>query len=348
MSAAFDTVSHEVLLGKLKLYGVSDQALGRFAAYFSNRAQQCEIGGARSSIIKILHGVFQGSILGPLLFICFMNDVVVLGTLTVLFILYADDTTIVVKLTGNLVNDQALDDQKMEEISTYMNANSLAFNFKKTNLINVSVRKREDPGIVLNLYNEVIQPVDAARLLGVQITKDLTQNYYINDMEGENLMSQVEQRFRAFGLLSTMTSVAKLKQLGYGIIVSKLAFGVTFWADAPDYLLNKVDVFLNKVVRTIFNLPDRTSNKTMKKYYMDLSWMQIRELRSYHDILTLESIMSSHQPWSFASQLQNEFARITAEQGQIRMTQETSPNYGPRREAFFSRACRLYKLTTCI
>ena len=173
MSAAFDTVSNEVLLGKLKLYGVSDQALGRFAAYFSNRAQQCEIGGARSSIIKILHGVFKGSILGPLLFICFMNDVVVLGTLIVLFILYADDTTIVVKLTGNLLEDQGLVDQKMEEISTYMNANSLAFNFKKTNLINVSVRKREDPGVVLNLNNEVIQPVEAARLLGVQITKDL-------------------------------------------------------------------------------------------------------------------------------------------------------------------------------
>ena len=150
MSAAIDAISHEVLLGKLKLYGVTEQALGWFASYFSNRAQQCEIGGARSSIIRILHGVFQGSILGPLLFICFMNDVVVLGTLIVLFILYADDTTIVVKLTGNLLEDQGLVDQKMEEISTYMNANSLAFNFKKTNLINVSVRKREDPGVVLN------------------------------------------------------------------------------------------------------------------------------------------------------------------------------------------------------
>ena len=101
--------------------------------------------------------------------------------------------------------------------------------------------------VVLNLNNEVIQPVDAARLLGIQITKDLSQNYYINDMQGENLLSQVESRFKAFNLLSKMTSVAKLKQLGYGIIVSKLAFGVTFWANAPDYLLNKVDVFLNKL-----------------------------------------------------------------------------------------------------
>ena len=135
-----------------------------------------------------------------------------------------------------------------------------------------------------------------------------------------------------------------MKQLGYGIIVSKLAFGVTFWANAPEYLLNQVDVFLNKVIRKIYNLPDTTPNRTLKRYYMELGWMQARELRSYHDILILETVMKSHQPWSFAKQLNQEFARITrtAQQGQIRMTQKTTPNYGPLREAFLSRACRLF------
>ena len=82
-----------------------------------------------------------------------------------------------------------------------MNANSLAFNIKKTNLINVSVWKREDPDVFLNLNNEVIQPVEAASLLGIQITKDWSQNYYISEMR-ENHVSQVEQRFRGFRLLS--------------------------------------------------------------------------------------------------------------------------------------------------
>ena len=82
-----------------------------------------------------------------------------------------------------------------------MNANSLAFNFKKTNLINVSVWKREDPDVFLNLNNEVIQPVEAVSLLGIQITKDWSQNYYISEMR-ENHVSQVEQRFRGFRLLS--------------------------------------------------------------------------------------------------------------------------------------------------
>ena len=98
-----------------------------------------------------------------------------------------------------------------------------------------------------NLNNEVIQPVEAASLLGIQITKDWSQNYYISEMR-ENHVSQVEQRFRGFRLLSKMTTTNKLKQLGSGFIDSKLAFGVTFWANAPDYLINRVDVFLNKVV----------------------------------------------------------------------------------------------------
>ena len=60
--------------------------------------------------------------------------------------------------------------------------------------------------------------------------------------------------------------------------------------------------------------------------------------------LSLETVMKTHQPWSFASQLNQEFARLTrtAQQGQIRMTQDTAPNYGPLREAFLSRACRLF------
>ena len=140
-----------------------------------------------------------------------------------------------------------------------------------------------------------------------------------------------------------MTTKEKLKLLGYGIM-SKLAFGVTFWANVPNYLLKSVDVFMNKVVRKIFDLPDDYPNRLLRRKYIELGWMQTRELRSYHDILTLESIMHSKHPLSFAEQLQTEFDRITrtAQQGNIRMTQETAPLYGPRREAFFSRACRLY------
>ena len=64
----------------------------------------------------------------------------------------------------------------------------------------------------------------------------------------------------------------------------------------------------------------------------------------YHDIITLETIMDTSHPMSFALQLKNEFERNTrrAEQGHIRMTQDTAPVYGPRKDFFISRACHLY------
>ena len=167
--------------------------------------QYCEIGAAQSVIIKIIHGVFQGSILGPLVFIIFMNDVIVLSNNNILIVIYADDTTICIKLSGNLVSDQEMVDNKMLEISDFMNANSLAFNFKKTKLVNCSVRKREDPGVVLNLNNEVIHPENAARLLGLYVTRDMTHHYFLNEMEN-NLLSQVRSRFNAFKLLSKLTT----------------------------------------------------------------------------------------------------------------------------------------------
>ena len=67
LSAAFDTIDHTVLIDKLKLYGLDDGAIRWFKNYFSDRAQYCEIGAARSTIIKILHGVFQGDFSIPLL-----------------------------------------------------------------------------------------------------------------------------------------------------------------------------------------------------------------------------------------------------------------------------------------
>ena len=134
ISAAFDTIDHEVLIDKLKLYGLDGGAIRWFKNYFSDKAQYCEIGAARSTIIKIVHGVFQGSILGPLVFIIFMNDCTIIGNKNILFIIYADDTTMSIKLSGNYQNDQELVNMKMNKISEFMNSNQLAFNFKKTNL----------------------------------------------------------------------------------------------------------------------------------------------------------------------------------------------------------------------
>ena len=94
LSKAFDTLDHKILLSKLQYHGVTGTALSWFNNYLSNRSQYVEINGISSDVKKNIDtGVPQGSILGPLLFLIYMNDIPNVSKIFK-FILYADDTTL--------------------------------------------------------------------------------------------------------------------------------------------------------------------------------------------------------------------------------------------------------------
>ena len=91
LSSAFDTVNHNLLVEKLKLYGLSENAIKFIQCYLRGRSQFCDINGAKSSTKDIDVGVFQGSVAGPLLFIIFFNDIMELEDRDTLISGYADD-----------------------------------------------------------------------------------------------------------------------------------------------------------------------------------------------------------------------------------------------------------------
>ena len=97
LSKVFDTLDHEILLNKLQYYGIKDVALYLFSRYLSDRFQFVEMDGFRSDLLNIATGVSQGSILGPLLFIIYVNDMHSIRD-KFNFIAYADDTTLIISL----------------------------------------------------------------------------------------------------------------------------------------------------------------------------------------------------------------------------------------------------------
>ena len=128
-SKAFDMVEHDILLAKLYNYGIRGVALDWIKSYLSNREQYVFLNGKKSAVANIKFGVPQGSILGPLLFVIYINDIPNVSELAT-FILYADDANIII--TGECeaeVRDQLT--VLINKLVNWVDSNGLALNLKK-------------------------------------------------------------------------------------------------------------------------------------------------------------------------------------------------------------------------
>ena len=136
LSKAFDTLDHTILSNKLRYYGIADISLKWFMSYLFQRTQYIEVNGIQSSKNVILTGVPRGSILGPLLFLIYMNDIPS-ATEYLTFILYADDTMLFSTMPYSLpiLRDEhnVLINGELLKVNDWLEANRLSFNVKKLN-----------------------------------------------------------------------------------------------------------------------------------------------------------------------------------------------------------------------
>ncbi len=137
LSKVFDTINHTILLEKLKYYGIDGIALKLMESYMTNRIHQLEIDGVKSDLLNLSTGVPQGSILGPLLFIIYINDIANASKLFD-FIIYADDTTpsttleIIYRDTNNNnINTDKMINAELNNIDEWLNINKLTLNTGK-------------------------------------------------------------------------------------------------------------------------------------------------------------------------------------------------------------------------
>ena len=170
-SKAFDMVEHSILLKKLEHYGIRGPALNWMSTYLHNRSQFVSIDGKKSSTKVLSHGVPQGSILGPLLFIIYINDIPNILK-SAKFILYADDVNIILTAaTINEINQQL--STLTEILPKWVFANGLALNLKKTHYMIFSRSRSELPGPLI-LCNKDIERKSESKFLGVILDEKLT------------------------------------------------------------------------------------------------------------------------------------------------------------------------------
>ena len=351
-SAAFDTIQHRVLMGKLELYGVDEKGMRWIKDYLSDRAQFVSIGGKRSDIKRILDGAFQGSIGGPWAFLVMINDIVILckaGSYTIF--IYADDTCLRVTLSGDLKKDQETLDNIMKDVVRYMNATKLKFNFPKTEFVVTAPKRHDDyKGLVLNFNGMVVKQQLHARLLGLQVSWNLTHDWYVAGMK-DNLICSLNKRLYVLGMLRDKCPKKCLKNLAHGLIFSKLNFGIQYWSrPLSDELWKKIQVIVNKAARIVLKV--RPLQMHVKDLYRVLDWLPASECRDFADLNLFWSIKHFETPLNLSmmfkshnqSITENESRRVTRSvtQNSINRTQDNDSRMSLRAESFIPRMVRTF------
>ena len=165
LSKAFDTLNHDILIHKLNYYGVKGSELKLFDNYLSNRKQYTEVNGYKSNTQMIQTGVPQGSILGPLLFLLYINDLP-RSSNNFKMIMYADDTT----LYCNIENREHCEDTINKELSNihqWLTSNKLSLNIKKTKFMVFHTTKKKIEYPDLNINGIAIEKINQFSFLGL-------------------------------------------------------------------------------------------------------------------------------------------------------------------------------------
>ena len=221
LSKAFDTLNHSILIEKLLYYGICGNENNLICNYLSGRHQYVDYNGAKSKTQMLTTGVPQGSILGPLLFLIYIND---LPSASAIFdmLMYADDTTLYCNLNED-INEFEINNE-LNKINTWLSSNKLCLNIKKTKFMIFHSNHRTILTPRLTINNIDIECVKQFNFLGLILNSQLTWTNHI-----EHIAKKISRVIGVLYRLKQIYPQAVLLMLYNALIVPHFSYCILIW-----------------------------------------------------------------------------------------------------------------------
>ena len=258
LSKAFDCLSHELIIAKLEAYGFGKSALKFVYDYLKDRKQRTKVNGSYSSWRSLQYGVQQGSILGPLLFNIFTNDIFYFVDKCKLAN-FADDNTLYA-IAKSISNVLILLKEESSIIQTWFKINEMKSNEDKLHLIATNTNKNYNSISYIYTGNELIESEDLVELLGVKIDSKLTFNEHVT-----SLVKKGNQKLHALARISKFLCEDKLKLIMRTFIESQFNYCPLLWMFHSRILNEKINKLHERALRLVYKNDNLTFQQLLEK-----------------------------------------------------------------------------------
>ena len=322
LQKAFDTVDHQILLAKLNHYGIRGVSNDWFKSYLSNRSHYVSINGYESGLAAINCGVPQGSVLGPKLFLLYINDL----NQAIKFCKvhhFADDTNLLC-LSNSIKKLNKLVNADIKRLVNWLNANKISLNVKKTEMIIFKSKQKKFEGdLKMKLCGKRLYPTESVKYQGVKINTNFSCQYHVNHLSIKlnraNALLFKMRKYVSLKILRSIYSAIFDSYLSYCCLVRALVCTI-----------QRIVILQKKAVR-IINFQPRNSHTS--PLFKQSSILKFQDKICLENILFVSKSLNNLSPsvfntWFSFSSDQHNYETSSSTQGNLTKIFYKTNRYG--------------------